>query len=48
VAGSGLAGKNVMLVDETRKFQLPASFYVYVSGAGRAVVAQLLVGMCLI
>jgi predicted outer membrane repeat protein len=30
-AGSGLTGKNVMLVDETRKFQLPASFYVYVS-----------------
>lgn len=30
-AGSGLGGKHVMLVDETRKFQLPASFYVFVS-----------------
>jgi hypothetical protein len=26
-----LGGRHVMLVDETRKFQLPASFYVYVS-----------------
>lgn len=31
-AGSGLGGRNVMLVDDSRKFQLPASFSVYVSG----------------
>lgn len=30
-AGSGLGGKQVKLVDDTRKFQLPASFFVFVS-----------------
>jgi hypothetical protein len=43
-AGSGLGGKQVKLVDDTRKFQLPASFFVFVSTcplAPASVAAQL-------